>query len=61
MLKKFVADEPQEWKWIFYPLLFTTKEVTQGSLGFSLSELLYSHLHSDILYIVKDSWEEQQH
>ncbi|KYO29047.1 hypothetical protein Y1Q_0009856 [Alligator mississippiensis] len=60
MLKKFVAESPQDWDKMIPPLLSVVREAPQASTGFSPFELLYGRQPRGILNLIKEGWEEQR-
>ncbi|CAM5168724.1 unnamed protein product [Eretmochelys imbricata] len=57
MLKTFMSQHPQDWDKYLPHLLFTYREVPQGSTGFSPFELLYGRRVRGPLDLMRDEWE----
>ncbi|XP_075939166.1 uncharacterized protein LOC142940136 [Anarhichas minor] len=59
MLKKVVDKDGRNWDQLLPYVLFSIREVSQASTGFSPFELLYGRQPRGLLDIAKEAWEEQ--
>ena len=56
MLKRWCAEQPNEWDRYIGPLLFAYREVPQESTGFSPFELLYGRTVRGPMQILRELW-----
>lgn len=59
MLRKVIDVDGKNWDQLLPYVLFSIREVPQGSTGFSPFELLYGRRPRGMLDLAKEAWEEQ--
>ena len=59
MLKRLCSEQPRQWYPYMNPLLFAYREVSQGSTGFSLFELLCGRAVRGPMTILKQLWTKE--
>ena len=59
ILKKLCSEHPQDWDRYLPALLFSYREATQESLGFSPFELLYGRTLRGPMQILKNLWSKE--
>ena len=59
MLRKVVEVDGKNWDQLLPHVLFSIREVPQGSTGFSPFELLYGRRPRGMLDVAKEAWEQQ--
>ena len=59
MLRKVIAVDGKNWDQLLPYILFSIREVPQGSTGFSPFELLYGRRPRGLLDVAKEAWEQQ--
>ena len=59
MLRKVIAVDGKNWDQLLPYVLFSIREVPQGSTGFSPFELLYGRRPRGLLDVAKEAWEQQ--
>lgn len=59
MIRTTIQGDPCNWDQVLVPLLFTVRETTQASTGFSSFKLIYGDQPWGLLHVVREGWEKQ--